>query len=615
MRKKAIFVVILTSISLFLMVFGGILGYSSINSGIKLRYSSLTSYDGTQLAILIAEPSKENVRFDDKYGVVVAHGIISKAEGNFPLIHELVKAGFTVVALDERGHGNSGGKINQMHLGEKEYQDVVRCAEYLKEDLDCKKVCLVGHSMGGMAVTMASIWAEEEDIVDISGTVAISVASREVDPDASLGGTGMPNDFFSKTFNVDIKFAEFEKDMEISGPPYNYLVVISENDALIPIKSTKALCNLAGGPNKDNATDFAAMNASDIFVVKKEDNAPDHGGTPRDPRVVGKAIDWIERSMDISNHYDFDEDSYKRYWENNHNYFAIGIYGVYLMLVPLYILVSNKILIINKRKTIEPVKNTTIVNAGNSSLFKLVGVSALAIFISPMITALLKIPVLQMYIVVNVLVRDLTIATALILLLLFLLKFEKFQVIFNSNNMKRFVVSVAGAGVMLSFYILGMNIFDTFYDVNYKWMPFTFNPFILQRFIMFISLFVQTIFIMGVIEYICRKKIQDQLFKAKERFSIITFLKTAITNGILKGFLITILVIGIFLWYDVERLPALFNLSLLSIYTLMILAIVLFIIIDFFLTIFYQHSKDFWFVILSCYGYFVIFVSSWLIRI
>ncbi len=160
-----------------------------------------------------------------------------------------------------------------------------------------------------------------------------------------------------------------------------------------------------------------------------------------------------------------------------------------------------------------------------------------------------------------------------------------------------------------------MNIFDTFYDVNYKWMPFTFNPFVLQRYVMFISLFVQTIFIVGVIEYICRKKVQDQLFKAKERFSIITLLKTAITNGILKGLLITILVIGIFLWYDVERLPYLFNLSLLSIYTLMILAVILFIIIDFFLTIFYQHSKDFWFVIISCYGYFVLFVASWLIRI
>ena len=152
-------------VSMFLIVLGGIGGYSLMLKDVKIRYSSIESYDGTQIAIMIAEPEDSNKRFkDNRYGIVVAHGIISKSEANLPLITELARAGFIVVALDERGHGNSGGSTNQLHVGENEYQDVVRCAEYMKDELDCDKVCLVGHSMGGLAVTRASIWAEKKDI-------------------------------------------------------------------------------------------------------------------------------------------------------------------------------------------------------------------------------------------------------------------------------------------------------------------------------------------------------------------------------------------------------------------------------------------------------------------
>ena len=134
--------------SLFMIVIGGIGGYYFLMKDIKVRYSSLTSYDGTDIAIMIVEPSDELNRFgDEKYGVVVAHGIVSKAEANWPLIQGLAKAGFTVVALDERGHGNSGGTTEDLHVGENEYKDVIRCAEFLKEDLNCKKVGLAGHSM------------------------------------------------------------------------------------------------------------------------------------------------------------------------------------------------------------------------------------------------------------------------------------------------------------------------------------------------------------------------------------------------------------------------------------------------------------------------------------
>lgn len=299
-NKKRILSLILI-VSLAFIAFGGIIGYSMLSKGVILRYSSLKSYDGTQIAVLIAEPDESNNRFGDKkYGVVVAHGIVGKAESNIPLIVELARAGFTVIALDERGHGNSGGAINRLHVGEKEYQDVVKCAEYLHEDLNCQKICLVGHSLGGLAVTRASIWAEEEGIVDIAGTIAISIAigvKNSKDPSDPLN---IARYMFSKTFYLELRFAEIEDEMSETGPPYNYLVIVSENDDLIDKKGAEKACDYAGGSDKTNETYFENRDASDFYLVKgpydKTSNAaPGHGDTVKDPRVVAKVIDWFEK--------------------------------------------------------------------------------------------------------------------------------------------------------------------------------------------------------------------------------------------------------------------------------------------------------------------------------
>lgn len=236
-------------------------------------------------------------------------------------------------------------------------------------------------------------------------------------------------------------------------------------------------------------------------------------------------------------------------------------------------------------------------------------------FIAPLITRLLNIPVLETYVVINVLIRDLVVASGIIFLSIFLLKLERFRNIFNRNNLKKFAISSGGASVMLFVYLLGMNLFDTYYDINNKWQPFTFNPFIPQRFAMFVILLIEMLFAMGVIEYICRKQVQDRLFKAKNKFTIAIWLKTSILNGIIKGGFLTILLIGLFLWYDIKNLPLLFNPSIISIYGILILTIILFAVIDFFLTLFYQHSKDFWFVNIACYTFAAWYIASWLIRV
>jgi len=621
MRKKIILSILLI-LSLVMIFIGGILGYSMMFKGVNMRYSSLKSYDGTQIAILIAEPDEDNQRFgDQKYGVVVAHGIIGKAESNLPLILALARAGFTVVALDERGHGNSGGSINRLQVGEKEYQDVVRCGEFLEKEMDCKEICLVGHSLGGMAVTRASIWAEEENIVDISGTIAISAAVGSSEDDEPPEALALLYQFFSKTFYIEMNFANIADEMDEGAAPYNYLVIISEADILIPVEDAEELCDLAGGPGKTSKADFNIGNASDLFIIEEDDNAPDHGSTPRDPRSVEKIIDWLEKSMEIDDQYKFNKEEYQSYWDIQHQMFGFAVFGIFILLIPLYAAVKNKILILNKRKSNKKgVIGNTESSKGlkinerefnNTDLLKLIGIGSAAMFIAPLITLLFSIPVLQTYVVINVFVRDLIIAALIIFIMIIVLKLESIHSIFNSENVKRFMISAIAASIMLLVSLLGMNLFDTYYDINNKWQPFTFNPFILQRVVMFLTLLIEVLFIMGIIEYICRKKVQDNLFNAKNKFTISTLFKTVLVNGMIKGLFITMLIVGLFFAYDMT------NVGIVLLITPILLAVFVigFTILEVFFTIVYQHSKDFWFVNIAIYTYAVWFIASWLIRV
>ena len=128
---------------------------------------------------------------------------------------------------------------------------------------------------------------------------------------------------------------------------------------------------------------------------------------------------------------------------------------------------------------------------------------------------------------------------------------------------------------------------------------------------MFISLLIEMLFISGVIEYICRNQIQDNFYNAKTVFNLKTGIKIAGVNGVIKAAFLMFLLIGLFLAYDLENLGTLLRL----IGWIFAFLLILFIIVDFLLTEFYQKSKDFWFVNIACYGFVVWYIASCIIRI
>ena len=105
-------------------------------------------------------------------GVVVAHGYCGNLQHMQPMSIELVKRGFTVVNIDFRGHGASGGYLNRFEL----INDVKAAVDYLEYNVShVSEIGLVGHSMGGGAVlSFARTYPDR-----VNATVAIGAVPDE----------------------------------------------------------------------------------------------------------------------------------------------------------------------------------------------------------------------------------------------------------------------------------------------------------------------------------------------------------------------------------------------------------------------------------------------------
>lgn len=95
-------------------------------------------------------------------GVVLAHGIHASRADFLDLTAALHQRGFTVLALDMRGHGASGGTFTT--YGFRESKDLVAAVEYLKER-GASAVTVVGFSLGAASALQAA--ALSEDIVGV----------------------------------------------------------------------------------------------------------------------------------------------------------------------------------------------------------------------------------------------------------------------------------------------------------------------------------------------------------------------------------------------------------------------------------------------------------------
>jgi len=124
--------------------------------------------------------------------VVLAHGQSGNRSDMLGRATAFLAAGYNVLAIDLRGHGESSG--NYMTPGFKEAEDVLAAVAYLRREDKQRRIILLGHSYGAVAVLHAAARNAAVDaviadaaFVSHTDTLYRAVAYVRSDPHASLG--------------------------------------------------------------------------------------------------------------------------------------------------------------------------------------------------------------------------------------------------------------------------------------------------------------------------------------------------------------------------------------------------------------------------------------------
>ena len=102
-------------------------------------------------------------RYDARKAVVIVHGYTECAEKFRELAWYFVQSGFSVFAMDQRGHGKSVREVEDLSVTHVDrFSDYLRDLEefmdkIVKPRTHGQKLCLFGHSMGGAVAAFALI--------------------------------------------------------------------------------------------------------------------------------------------------------------------------------------------------------------------------------------------------------------------------------------------------------------------------------------------------------------------------------------------------------------------------------------------------------------------------
>ncbi len=209
--------------------------------------------DGLQIAAWYI-PSAENEK-----AIILVHGYNNSRTNGFldefvPFAAKLQQAGFSVMMIDLRGHGESADA--RFTFGVRERNDVLGAVDWLEgRGYLPGKIGVLGYSLGAGSVIGAA--AEEADIGAVWADSAFTAIGPVLDS-AWNGMSGLPQPFLYSTVAMVRLFYGY--DIAASRPidditkiaPRPIFLAHCQNDHLIPISNMKALLEVV--PNAQTWT-------------------------------------------------------------------------------------------------------------------------------------------------------------------------------------------------------------------------------------------------------------------------------------------------------------------------------------------------------------------------
>jgi alpha-beta hydrolase superfamily lysophospholipase len=162
-------------------------------------------------------------------GVVILHGAGSCKESHHDFARALLATGFAALAFDQRGHGETGGRLDGRVL-----EDVVAMVALLRARLDDPDVPVVlrGSSMGGYLALLAAPIARAAAVVAICPASAAGLRRG-----LSRGALRFEADEPA----LDAFFAAHDLGDTVRGLEIPILLLHAEGDEQVPVEHSREL--------------------------------------------------------------------------------------------------------------------------------------------------------------------------------------------------------------------------------------------------------------------------------------------------------------------------------------------------------------------------------------
>ena len=192
----------------------------------------ITSYDHLKLHARIYRQNSDTV-------AIMCHGYRGTSCRDFSGgAYDMIKFGFNVVLIDERGHGLSKG--HSITFGVKEKRDLRNWIDYARKEFgEDKRIILVGISMGGATVLLTSDYLKEGDLViaDCPYTKEREIIEETLKTTLKMN----PKVFYPIANLSSIIFghanlSKDDADKNVSNSKAKFLIIHGDSDTVVPHK-------------------------------------------------------------------------------------------------------------------------------------------------------------------------------------------------------------------------------------------------------------------------------------------------------------------------------------------------------------------------------------------
>ncbi|RBY93274.1 alpha/beta hydrolase [Blastococcus sp. TF02A-30] len=258
-------------VSLALVLLGGgvAAAVQSDNGNVEVTDVRFTGSGGQTLSALMYVP--DGVTAENPAPAILAvHGYINSRETQDAFAIEFARRGYVVMALDQSGHGFSGGAAYENGYGGPAALSYLRSLDIVDPD----NIGLEGHSMGGWTVlTAAAVLPDAYRSIVLVGSSTGSGVSPEGD-------------------------AEFPRNMALVYGQHEEFSTLMWNEAdADDVQSNEKMMSVFGTDEPvETGRVYGSIDDGTARVVYRPDAT--HPGLTLDPTAVRHSIDWFDQTLE-----------------------------------------------------------------------------------------------------------------------------------------------------------------------------------------------------------------------------------------------------------------------------------------------------------------------------